>query len=95
MKKEKEEEVQKGRILAVCIDERMKRHAMNRLYDFLGHAATANLTEGTVETKTLIYYFRTPVKERLMGMEVKEIIFDVGVSPEDMDMVKQWVRIKK
>lgn len=95
MKKEKEEEVQKGRILVVCIDERMKRHAMNRLYDFLGKAATANLTEGTVETKTLIYYFRTPIKERLMGMEVKEIIFDVGVSPEDMDMVKQWVRVKK
>lgn len=95
MKKEKEEEVQKGRILVVCIDERMKRHVMNRLYDFLGKAATANLTEGTVETKTLIYYFRTPVKERLMGMEVKEIIFDVGVSPEDMDMVKQWVRVKK
>lgn len=89
------EEEPKKRVLVICYDERLKRHAMNRLYDFLGKAATANLTEGTVETKTLIYYFRTPIKERLMGMEVKEIIFDVGVSPEDMDMVKQWVRVKK
>ena len=89
------EEEPKKRVLVICYDERLKRHAMNRLYDFMGKAAKVNLTEGVIETRTSIYYFRTPVKERIMGYEVSEIIFDVGVLPEDIKMVQSYVRIKE
>ena len=82
-------------ILIICLNELRCRRAMQRAFEKLGGKATCKVTSGIIETADETYHFRAPYKERLVGMEVQEIMFDEDVLPEDKDMVRAYVRIKK